>query len=494
MVSKATPHANPFTQRRAGLLLHPTSLPGAERQGFIGHDAYRFVDFLAASGMSVWQMLPLGPTHSDGSPYHALSAHACNSELISLDWLVDHQLLLEEEASIATHKSLAFQQAFSRFLSNASRDLKEQFAAFRKQHAWLSDYSLFMAIKNHQHQQSWLNWEPALRDRQSKALTEFSQRYANEIALYEFIQFIFFSQWQQLKIYANQRGILLFGDMPIYVALDSADVWANRDLFLLDKQGQPTAVAGVPPDYFSETGQRWGNPLYRWEVMQKNKFAWWCQRMHSQLQLFDMIRIDHFRGLEAYWEIDADCDTAIDGKWVKAPGEALLNQFSKTFAGLPLVAEDLGIITAEVNQLRQQFQLPGMKILQFAFDGDPHNSYLPHNHEPLSVVYTGTHDNDTTVSWFEDLAPQQKAQIRAYLDSAHPDGHLPWALNKLALSSVARLAILPMQDILSLGKGHRMNTPGTVTGNWQWRFAWEWMNADLAPTLKELVNLYGRSL
>lgn len=484
-----------FAKRRAGVLLHPTSLPGPEARGFIGHDAFRFVEFLAASGMSLWQMLPLGPTHADGSPYNALSSLACDGELISLDWLVDRRLLNANEKDCSEHKRQTLQIAFQRFQANGQPQLQKDLATFRKQNDyWLPGYCMFMALKEYHQQQAWTEWDPLFRDRDPKALNEFARNHSEAIAVHEFIQFIFFCQWQQLRGFAHRHNILLFGDMPIYVALDSADVWSNRELFKLDGKGQPVAVAGVPPDYFSKTGQRWGNPLYRWNAMKKNGFSWWCHRIRQQLQLFDVIRIDHFRGLEACWEIPADCETAIDGKWVKVPGKALLTQLHKIFGRLPLVAEDLGIITPEVIQLRRKFELPGMNVLQFAFDGNPHNSYLPHNHEPLSVVYTGTHDNDTTVSWFEGIDDAAKAQIRAYLDSAHPDGHIPWALNKVALASVACFAVLPMQDLLSLGKGHRMNTPGTAKGNWQWRFQWEWCADDLPPTLDHLVTLYGRKV
>lgn len=478
-------------RRRAGILLHPTSLPGPQSHGVIGHDAFRFVEFLAAAGMSLWQTLPLGPTHSDDSPYQSLSAHACDPALISFDWLKDRKLVDQLPASpSATEHEIVLQTAHERFLQSHKQDTFTQFCA---QHAyWLEDYSLFMAIRDTQEKQPWMSWDKALRERDAPALKKFCKRHRQAIAYQKFLQFIVFSQWQQLKSYAHQHGVLLFGDLPIYVSLDSADVWANRELFLLDKTGKPTVVAGVPPDYFSATGQRWGNPLYNWPNIQRQGFKWWQQRMQTQYELFDLMRIDHFRGLAAYWEIPAEEETAINGKWVAAPGKELLTALREAHGDLPLIAEDLGTITADVHQLREAFGIPGMKVLQFAFDGDPGNLYLPHNHETNSLVYTGTHDNDTTLSWYQGLTKDMQRNVCGYFGNPHCE--IPWTLNRAALASVARLTILPMQDTLSLGQGHRMNTPGTTEGNWHWRFSWSQVHETLKTDLKQLNHLYGRCL
>lgn len=480
-------------RRRAGILLHPTSLPGPYPKGLICHDAYRFIEFLARAGITVWQMLPLGPTHSDGSPYQALSAHACETSLLSLDWLRDRNLLhtLPEVADFASHRH-ALEQSWTTLSKHKPPTLLQQFEAFCEQQShWLDDYALFMAIREQQGKVIWTQWPAALRDRKPAALKEARKQLQERIGFYQFGQFVFFQQWADLKRYASEHNVLLFGDLPIYVAFDSADVWAQPELFLLDATGQPQFVAGVPPDYFSKTGQRWGNPQYDWPAMQAEQFHWWQQRLHTQLQLFDVVRVDHFRGFEAYWEIKAEEKTAINGRWVKAPGDALLKTLQDTFHALPLVAEDLGIITDEVTALREKFQLPGMKILQFAFDGNPKNVYLPHNHEFNSVVYTGTHDNDTTLSWYELLDAHTRNQVQEYL--AYPANEsMPWPLIRTALASVACLTVVPMQDVLGLGQGERMNTPGTSEGNWSWRFGWQQLSDELAPRLLTLCQRYDR--
>jgi 4-alpha-glucanotransferase len=480
-------------RRRAGILLHPTSLPGPFPQGLICHDAYRFVEFLAHAGISVWQMLPLGPTHSDGSPYQALSAHACETSLLSLDWLQDHKLLHEIPTThdSASHRR-CLEQAWDTLSQHKPVTLTEQFEAFCEQQShWLDDYALFMSVREQQGNRIWSDWPAPLRDRKATALKQARKQLQQRIGYYQFGQFVFFQQWADLKRYASEHGVLLFGDLPIYVAYDSVDVWAQRELFMLDDKGQARFVAGVPPDYFSETGQRWGNPQYDWQAMQADNFHWWQQRLYTQLQLFDVVRVDHFRGFEAYWEIKAEEKTAINGRWVKAPGDALLQTLRDAFHALPLVAEDLGIITDEVTAMREQFDLPGMKILQFAFDGNPKNAYLPHNHEFNSVVYTGTHDNDTTLSWYELLDEHTRQRIHDYLVT-RDDEDMPWPLIRTALASVACLAVVPMQDVLSLGQGERMNTPGTSDGNWNWRFIWQQLDDDIAPRLKTLCHRYDR--
>ncbi len=480
-------------RRRAGILLHPTSLPGPLPRGLICHDAYRFIELLARAGISVWQMLPLGTTHSDGSPYQCLSSHACEPSLLSLDWLKDRGLLTgTSKVHDFDQHAQQLQIAWNNFQKQKPAPLYKHYESFAATHAdWLDDYALFMAIRAQQGNQIWTRWPKELRDRQATALKKVGKELASEIGFHKFTQFIFCMQWRDLKSYAQQHGVLLFGDLPIYVALDSADVWAQRELFLLDKQGEPTIVAGVPPDYFSKTGQRWGNPQYDWPAMHEQNYLWWQQRLNTQLTLFDIVRIDHFRGFQAYWEIKAEHKTAIDGRWVEAPGDALLTALREHFHQLPLVAEDLGVITDEVTALREAFHLPGMKILQFAFDGNPKNAYLPHNHEFNSVVYTGTHDNDTTLSWFNQLSHDERQRLYAYLaiDRNEP---MPWPLIRTALASVSCLAVLPMQDVLGLGEGHRMNTPGTTKGNWRWRFDWAQVPDDLTARLGDLIRKYDR--
>lgn len=487
------------TKRRAGILLHPTSLPGPLSQGQISHNAFRFIEFLANCGMSVWQTLPLGPTHVDRSPYNALSAHAADIKLISLDWLRDRGLLNKNDHCDDDTQFLSFlQQAYRTFIKHKPTELNNRFIEFcEQQKYWLDDFAIFSALRKSNQGKPWHEWDEALRDRHPKAIQTIKNQLADEITLHQFLQFLFFSQWQELKAYAAQHRILLFGDMPIYVAHDSADVWAHRTIFSLNENGMPTHVAGVPPDYFSETGQRWGNPQYDWPMLIETEFQWWQDRLKTQLQLFDIVRIDHFRGLSAYWDIAADETSAIHGRWVKAPGAALLRTFNRTFSRLPLVAEDLGHITPDVHALRKKFALPGMKILQFAFDGDPGNIYLPHNHDFNSVVYTGTHDNNTTLGWYQALPDSSRHYLQRYLGietqlEANNDIGMLWRLIRTAMASVSCLAVFPMQDILSLGANHRMNTPGTTLGNWNWRFDWEQIHGDVPARLHDWSRLYQR--
>ena len=489
-----SPDAKPVLDgRRAGILLHPTSLPGEEGNGTLGPHALRFVDFLADCGFSVWQMLPLGPTHADRSPYQCLSVHAGNPRLISFaqleawGWLPHTPGL--PAASGAVRQTLLAQARQLFLAQGGARELE----AFDAAHAfWLDDYVLYVALRQAHGNSAWWQWPEPLRDRDPAALAAARVRHAGEMALVRFEQFTFFRQWQELRQAAQARGVQLFGDLPIFVAHDSADVWAQREYFDLDTVGQPRVVAGVPPDYFSASGQRWGNPLYDWSRLQADGFRWWIERLRTQFGLFDLVRIDHFRGFEAYWQIPAGEDTAINGRWVPAPGEALFHALQNEFGALPVVAEDLGLITPAVHRLREQFGLPGMRILQFAFDGGADNPYLPHNHDVNSVVYTGTHDNDTTLAWFEGLPAVQQCVVLDYL--GHPAESMPWPLIRTALASVARLAILPMQDVLQAGPGHRMNMPGSNTGNWQWRFEWEQLAPGLAAQLRRMVELYGRGV
>jgi len=483
----------PFQQRRAGILLHPTSLPGPGDNGDLGDDAYRFVDFLASAGQRIWQVLPLGPTHSDLSPYQSLSAFAGNRHLISLQRLVQWGWLNPDEVRIDDPKILSHVMAHSLqlFISQASEVERKEWSDFcTSAQGWLDDYALYCVIRQEEKMHAWSSWPEPLRWREPNALNEVRKRHAEEIEAIHFEQFLFYRQWQQLKRYANERGVYLFGDMPIFVAHDSADVWSQPKGFQLDAAGQPVVVAGVPPDYFSQTGQRWGNPHYDWAWMERNDFEWWRARIAWQLQMLDMVRIDHFRGFESSWEIPANEETAINGRWVKAPGEALFNRLSAEFGSLPVVAEDLGIITPEVEALRDQFGLPGMRILHFAFDGGANNPYLPHNHMPNSVVYTGTHDNDTTMGWFNSLRQDGQRHILHYLGD--PRDAMPWPLIRAAHASVAHLAIIPMQDLLGLGAEHRMNTPGTTQDNWRWRFQWEWLEETMGRRLLEMTRLYGR--
>lgn len=487
MPSRLVPRRrSPLDVRRAGVLLHPTSLPG----GDLGADAYRFVDFLAETGVTVWQMLPIGPTHADGSPYHALSAHAGNPRLVSLAPLVEWGWL---GTAADGDRRERLREAYEGFRQRGGADAQAQYEAFQRDaRNWLEDYALFAALHDQHEGRAWWEWEPALRDRRRAALKAARARLADEIELVRFEQFLFARQWEQLRAYARGRGVLFFGDMPIFVAHDSAEVWTHREYFQLDETGQPLVVSGVPPDYFSATGQRWGNPLYRWDRLGEDGFSWWAERLGSELKRFDLVRVDHFRGFEACWEIPAGEATAAHGRWVKVPGQALFDALRERFGRLPLVAEDLGLITPEVHALRRRYGIPGMYVLQFAFDGTADNPYLPHHHEPDAVVYTGTHDNDTTRAWFESLPAPAQWRVMDYL--GFPTESMPLPLMRAALASVARLAVLPMQDVLGLGRGHRLNTPGTQTGNWQWRFAWQQLTDEHRQWLRRAVELYGRKV
>lgn len=476
-----------YQQRRAGVLLHPTSLPG----GDIGADAHRFLEFLANAGFSVWQMLPTGPTHGDLSPYQSLSVHAGSVELIAREWLRDRGWLADEE--LALPRPQALHLAAPRFSAalHADADLSHRYREFcAAQQEWLDDYALFIAAREARDHSAWFFWPEALRRRDPQALREELALRAARVDAVKFEQFVFFEQWRELRAAAQRLGIDLFGDMPIFVAHDSADVWAAQSLFRLAADGSVLTVAGVPPDYFSATGQRWGNPHYDWGAMQAERFAWWIARLRTQQDCFDIVRIDHFRGFEAYWEIPAHAATAAEGHWVPAPGAELLDAIAAAFPQLQLVAENLGVITAEVEALRARFALPGMLILQFAFGGNADNPYLPHNHDVAEVVYTGTHDNDTTLGWYAGLDEATRSQLHDYL--GHPGEPMPWPLVRCALASVAQLAIVPWQDLLALGSEARMNVPGTVEGNWRWQFDWSQMPADLEPRLRGWLKLYGR--
>ncbi len=483
-------------QRRAGVILHPTSLPGPFNQGDLGPDAYQFVNFMADSGLSIWQILPIGPVHEDRSPYMSLSMYAGNPELISLEllhkwgWLSSADL---KTAASATSKKPWLQSAAKKYFSDARDAQLDEYNQFLETNSnWINDYALFESLRARFPVGSWSQWPEEYKHRDEQALKKFSHQYKESIQQVNFEQFVFYRQWSHLKEYANERDIIILGDMPIFVAHDSADVWQRQEYFDLKPDGSPRVIAGVPPDYFSETGQRWGNPLYRWDRMAKDNYQWWVDRFRLAFTQYDSVRVDHFRGFEAYWEIDAKEETAINGHWVKAPGEELFKTLSKYFDELPIVVEDLGTITPEVDALREQFGWPGMKILQFAFDGSDSNPYLPHNHIQNCVVYTGTHDNDTTLSWYEDLPQETRDTIAYYLgNSSEP---MPWSMVEATFRSVANWAIVPMQDLMSLGKGHRMNVPGVTQGNWTWRFQWDQVVDNLVSKIKNMVVQFERDV
>ena len=492
-MAKKIKQYKPLQTRHAGVLLHISSLPaGSFGTGDFGVNAYRFVDFLAEIGASIWQTLPLNMPHDEGSPYQCLSAHAGRLEFISLENLVTQGLLNTSDLVQATNKHALFEQAYSNYKQQKNQNLQKQFVTFCRQNsAWLNDFALFLVLRKKFNKTGWHTWPKAYKNKQPALMAQVKLRFATEIAVIKFTQFLFFSQWQALKAYANKNGVAMFGDIPIFVAYDSADVWAHPRLFKLDANKSMQVVAGVPPDYFSETGQRWGNPHYNWNAMHYDGFKWWLERMRTQQRMFDLVRIDHFRGLEAAWEIPAEEETAINGAWVLAPGAELLGAITARFPTMQLIAEDLGIITLEVNALREQFHLPGMKILQFAFSGEADNPYLPDNIEENSVAYTGTHDNDTTLGWYQALDEGAKNDVNSVLGSEKPE--MPQALIALAMATKANLAIIPMQDILGLGAEHRMNTPGTMDKNWHWRFDWGQLTPVDIAAIKQVIQASQRA-
>lgn len=480
----------------------------------MGPEAYRFVDFLAEYRQQLWQILPLGPTKSESyhSPYDALSAFAGNPLFISPELLMQDGLLpssvLNEMSALpegtvnypeaGARKLALFRLASERFASAASAGQQDAFEDFCNLHRWwLDDYARFMVLREALHEQAWFTWEPDLVRRDPVTIARWETTLVQDLLFHKHLQFFFFTQWMRLKTYANQRGVKFVGDIPIYVGLDSAEVWSKPDLFILDQQTYaPRFVAGVPPDYFSENGQRWGNPLYRWWDENKRPvegvYAWWSQRFRAIFALVDIVRIDHFRGFEAYWSIPAGEETAINGQWMPGPGAELFTRVQAEIGELPVIAEDLGVITPEVDALRFQFGFPGMKVLQFAFGDDAHNPYLPHNYkDPRCVVYTGTHDNDTLQGWFRTLSAQNQSAVFRYLDRTEAT-EVHWALIRLALSSIASLAIIPLQDLLGLGSEARMNTPAHLQGNWSWRFLPGALSATAGTRLAEMTRIYGR--
>jgi len=514
-----------MTLRTSGVLLHPTSLPGPFGIGDLGPEAYAFADFLIASGQRLWQVLPLVPTGYGNSPYSSYSAFAGNTLLISPQLLVNERLLTAADLQQAPDfpegrvnfegaqklKDELLRKAFDNFKLSIDISLRNEFAEFCVRNlSWLNDYALFRALKESHNGAGWREWALELARREEAAIARAEERLRDEISAQKFYQFIFFRQWLALKNYCTERGVKIVGDLPIFVAYDSADVWANPDLFKLDGELRPTVVAGVPPDYFSETGQLWGNPLYDWERMEAQQYSWWVRRMEKTLQLFDAVRMDHFRGFVAAWEVPAGEKTAERGEWVSGPGEKLFREFEHVLGTLPLIAEDLGVITPDVNELREAFGFPGMRVLQFGFSDDLENIHLPHNYPRNTVAYTGTHDNDTTVGWFRamgsrtetgetnssaqqnlDEVKREKEFCLEYLKSDGKEIH--WDLVDAVLGSAANTAIVPLQDLLGLGTEARMNLPSSTEGNWSWRYRNHDLTERLARRLKGLSILNERS-
>lgn len=506
--------------RSAGILCHITSLPGRWGIGDFGKVAYEFVDWLAAAGQRIWQVLPLGPPGYGESPYQSYSAFAGNSLLIGLDRLAEEGWLSPRELDAASpfaegpiadfemvraFREQCLTQAQQEFQRRAPAAVREEFAEFRREHAWwLDDYALFSAAKSAHGGRAWTEWSADLAARRAAVMKSQAAALNDGIEREAFVQFQFHRQWQKLKAYANSRDIRIMGDVPIFVAHDSADVWSNQKLFSLDASGRPLVVAGVPPDYFSATGQRWGNPLYRWELMQQDGYAWWIERLRHALAQYDMVRVDHFRGFEGYWEIPGTDETAAGGRWRKGPGAPFFKQVLNKLGDIPLVAEDLGLITPEVEALRDEFDFPGMRVLQFAFGEDPKAiDYQPHNYVRNCVVYTGTHDNDTTVGWFQSEAGESTTRTAAQIAKERKrtlnytgttGTYIHWDMIRLALASVADTAIVPMQDVLGLGTEARMNLPGSSTGNWSWRLTSKQLTSEVRDRLGTMVESYGRNV
>ncbi|WP_167619720.1 4-alpha-glucanotransferase [Maribellus sediminis] len=494
-----------MNKRKSGILLHITSLPGNDGIGTLGTEAYRFIDFLKESGQKLWQILPLGPAGAGNSPYQCYSAYAGNPLLIDTEVLIQEGLLAKEvldDRPAFIKKKVAFKKvedwkypvlnaSFQHFRGKEFHRYQDEYWRFLDEHSWwLNDYALFMAARKHFKGVEWGKWDESVKFREEKAIQQLSSELSDEINFQKYLQFVFFRQWHRLKAYANEKGVDIVGDVPLYVSGDSADVWANTDIFKLDEQLKPIEVGGVPPDYFSETGQLWGNPVFDWERLRKRDYDWWVARLHFNLRMFNCVRIDHFRGLESFWSIPATDTTAMNGSWLPAHGTNLLQILKGHLGDLPFIAEDLGIITPEVDKMRDDFDLPGMKVLQFAFTTDAANKDLPHNYDSNFVVYTGTHDNDTTLGWLQALKPEEKAMLGKYVES--PVENKLQQIVTMAFASVANIAIVPMQDVLELDSKSRMNTPGTATGNWEWRFYWSQLRQNQKKYLKDLTEKYNR--
>jgi 4-alpha-glucanotransferase len=496
-------------RRGSGILLHITSLPSPYGIGDLGPWAYRFVDFLAETKQSYWQILPLTPTEPahGNSPYHSTSAFANNPLLISHDVMVRDGFLAKADIkpfpncpkgqvdynAVIAFKEKLFHLAYERFKTTKNKDEYERFCSENSH--WLEDFARFAAFKVHFHGHVWSEWPLEIRGRRPEASKTVGKQLKDRIEMEKFLQYVFFHQWSSLKDYCNQKGIQIIGDIPIYVNYDSADVWIHPELFKLDNEKKPYVVAGVPPDYFSETGQRWGNPLYRWDVLKEKGYDWWIQRMKHNLELFDFVRVDHFRGFIAYWEVPATEKTAMNGMWIEAPAMDFFDHLTRRFPNVPIIAEDLGIITSDVREIMHHFGFPGMKVLLFAFGEDlPTNPYIPHNLVENCVLYTGTHDNNTVRGWFEEEAtPGEKGRLFHYLGREVPVEELHWELIRLAMMSVANIVIFPMQDILGLGGEARMNRPATAEGNWQWRLSPEQLTHSPAERLLKMTEIYGRA-
>lgn len=495
-------------KRQSGLILHPTSLPGKFGIGDLGREAYEFVDFLVRSKASLWQILPLGIPSYGNSPYQCISAFAGNPLLVSPEFLVIDHFIEEQDIKVlpkfnntkvdfdkvAKWKNKIFKKAFENYKNTDLMSRVRDFEGFcEEQSYWLDDFSVYASIKQAYPDRLWSDWPKELAMRKPDAISKWKTDNADSILFQKFLQFMFHYQWHNLKSYANRNNVQVVGDIPIFVAYDSSDVWANPDQFLLDEEGKLISVAGVPPDYFSETGQRWGNPLYRWNKMREDDFHWWRLRIKHIFEQVDWVRIDHFRGFEAYWEIPAEEETAINGEWVKGPGTDFFSTIEKYLGELPIIAEDLGVITPEVEALRDQFKFPGMKILHFAFFEGDDNPYLPHHYNQNCVVYTGTHDNNTTIGWYREIEKPVKERLKHYLGHSVRRGNVAKYLVRLAWSTTANMALCPVQDILNLDEKSRMNMPGTVGENWNWRFSKSDLNEEHSEWLAELNTIYQRS-
>ena len=491
--------------RASGILAHPTSFPGPHGIGDLGDGAFRFVDWLAAAGQSLWQVMPLGPTAYGDSPYASPSAFAGNPLLISLDWLAGDGLLDRADlaeppefhayhvdfGAVIPFKLGLLRRAFDRFRAGAAAAQRPAFEAFRSEEAgWLDDLALFMALKDAHGGRPWTEWDPAIALREPSAVADRRTRLETEVRFHQFVQFQFRRQWTELKRYANERGVRIVGDIPIFVAHDSADVWGHRELFRLDPRGHPTVVAGVPPDAFTSEGQRWGNPIFDWAAAEATGYDWWIARVRAARSLVDVIRIDHFRGFAAAWVVPADAPTAAGGRWERGPGAAIFVALEVALGHLPFIVEDLGLITPDVDALREELGLPGMKVLHFAFAEDAANAYLPHNYERNCVVYTGTHDNQTTIGWFQTRGDTEREAVQRYLGRDGSD--IAWDFIRLALASVADTSIVTLQDVMREGDEARMNTPGRAEGNWGWRYLPHQLHTGLADGLRELTAAYGR--
>ncbi len=492
--------------KASGILLHPTSLPGQFGSGDIGIASYRFVDWLVRAGQTYWQMLPLGEVGPSNSPYTSCSAFAGNHLLIDLEelakqgWLKPKELIPDPQFNsdhanfeiVKPFRVQKLQLAAKRFFSKADSVIHREYFDFcQSEQHWLEDFALFKAIEHHEQNRAWNQWPKEYVHRNPEALSKAKSLYADEVDFYKFCQWCFYRQWKLLKSYANDRGIRIVGDVPIFVSYQSADVWEHQELFELDESGSPIVVAGVPPDFFSETGQLWGNPLYRWRKHERTKYAWWIARMEHALRYFDLVRIDHFRGFAGYWAIPAGSPDARGGQWMPGPGKKLFKAFQKAFDNLPIIAEDLGLITPDVIELRDRFRLPGMRILQFAFGGNDSNTYLPHHYIDNTVAYTGTHDNDTTVGWWNSAPEHEKSYARYYLAT---DGHeINWVTISALSASKANTVIFPLQDVLGLNSDCRMNIPGKAWGNWEWRFSWDQLQDSYTERFEQITNLNNRN-